>query len=691
MDAGRVHLPLLAMFAFLLAFGAVASAAQFTDISASSLNVPGCIGAAWGDYDGDGHPDLVLTGVASGHWPMLLHNDGDLAFSDVSAQMGFPATADEQDGVAWADYDNDGDPDLIIACGSGHPKLYRNDGSEFTDVSAEAGIDVAAGPGRGVAWCDYDADGWLDVFICNTMSNTSHLLHNDGNGTFTDVTTAAGMTGLAAPTAGNAAAWADFDNDAKPDLILSRMGARPLLYHNNGDGTFTEAGLAAGLAVASDTFGVAWGDYDNDGYLDCYLASATGIRDWLLHNNGDGTFTDVAATAGMAADTRVGVGVAWADFDSDGWLDLYVGNIDTGNQPFLYHNNGNGVFSEVAGSAGLGGSRPNEAAAWADLDLDGKADLFSGVGGPLSSLFHNNGPAGNWLRVRALTSGIGDATAAGLPVRDAIEARVDLNLDNDRSFPTSGHRTLTRLIDGGAGFCGQNEQIAQFGLGTATLVAVRVRFADGSVVIHSGVPANQQITIKDVPADYVEIFDDVPLDYWAYPQVKAVKDANIVAGFPDGTYRPALPVSRDQMAVYISRGLVAPSGDAAIPDPEPPPTFPDVPTDHWAYKWIEYAASQSVVQGYWDGYHPDEAVNRAQMAVFVARAMVAPSGDAAIPDPEPPPSFPDVPSDFWAYKWIEYCHGEGVVQGYWDGYHPEEVVNRAQMAVYVQRAFHLPM
>jgi hypothetical protein len=97
------------------------------------------------------------------------------------------------------------------------------------------------------------------------------------------------------------------------------------------------------------------------------------------------------------------------------------------------------------------------------------------------------------------------------------------------------------------------------------------------------------------------------------------------------------------------------------------------------------------VQGYWDGYHPSEIVTRAQMAAFVARALVAPSGDAAIPEPEPPLTFPDVPATYWAYKWIEYCHAQGVVQGYWDGYRPEETVNRAQMAVYVQRAFDLPM
>jgi Tol biopolymer transport system component len=184
-------------------------------------------------------------------------------------------------------------------------------------------------------------------------------------------------------------------------------------------------------------------------------------------------------------------------------------------------------------------------------------------------------------------------------------------------------------------------------------------------------------------------FRDVPPEFWAYAHVEACYGAGIVAGYFDETYRPAEPVDRAQMAVYIARALTG--GDEYVPTGPATATFPDVPTTHWAFNYVEYCHDQAVVQGYWDGYHPDEVVNRAQMAVFIARAMVAPTGDAAIPDPEPPATFPDVPTSYWAYKWVEYCHDQGVVQGYWDGYHPDETVNRAQMAVYVQRAFNLPL
>jgi len=683
------------------AAGGSAGAAQFWDVG-PTLNIPGSVGAAWGDYDGDGFPDLFLAGVVgpSGHGPMLLRNDQDLTFTDVSGAMGFPSDQEEQDGAAWADYDNDGDIDLIVACGSGSVKLYRNDGDTFSDIAGSAGVDVADGLGRGVAWCDYDADGWLDVFICNIMANVCHLLRNNGDGTFSDANTAAGMTGLAAPSGGNAAAWGDYDNDGRPDLMVSRvgprptmastLGCRPLLYHNDGDGTFTEVGDAANLDPMSYTSGLGWADYDNDGWLDCYLANSLGGRDYLYRNNRDGTFTYVAASAGMAGDASLGTGVAWADYDNDGWLDLYVGNLETDNQPFLYHNDGDGTFTNVTATAGVAGSRPNEAAMWADVDLDGRLDLFQAVGGPTSRLFHNVGYAGNWLRLRALTNVTGAATVSELPTRDAIGARVELSLDNDDSFPSG--RTLLREIDGGSGFCGQNEQVAHFGVGGSAVVCVRVLFPDGSVVTHRSVPVNRQITIRDVPADRTEEpFDDIPLDFWAFEQVEGCVEAGIVGGYEDGTYRPTWSVDRATMAVYIARALAG--GEDNVPDGPAEATFGDVPTSYWAYNHVECCYANNVVQGY-DAvtYAPAAEVTRAQMAVYVARAMVAPEGEAGLADyfPADPRNFPDVPDTFWSYKHIEYCVEHGVVQGYDDGYYyPGNAVTRDQMAVYVARAFGL--
>jgi hypothetical protein len=190
--------------------------------------------------------------------------------------------------------------------------------------------------------------------------------------------------------------------------------------------------------------------------------------------------------------------------------------------------------------------------------------------------------------------------------------------------------------------------------------------------------------------DYITVeFGDVYSNYWAYDAVMGCVDASIVKGYDDGKYHPEYTVTRDQMAVYISRALAG--GDSSIPNGPATPSFSDVPATHWAYKHIEYAVSQNVVKGYADGtYLPSVTVDRGTMAVYVARAMVAPGGDAAIPDPVPPATFPDVATTFWAYKQVEYCVGEGVVKGYDDGsYHPERQVTRDQMAVYIARAFGL--
>jgi len=179
--------------------------------------------------------------------------------------------------------------------------------------------------------------------------------------------------------------------------------------------------------------------------------------------------------------------------------------------------------------------------------------------------------------------------------------------------------------------------------------------------------------------------------YWALSEIEACVSSGVVGGFADGTYRPTCPVSRAQMAVYMSRALAG--GDENVPDFAGTPTFPDVDEEHWGLDYVEYAVDESVVGGYEDGsYHPEYEVTRDQMAVYVARGLVAPEGEAGLGDyvPSDPRDFPDVPTDHWACTHIEYCVENGVASGYLDGsYHPETVVTRDQMAVYVARGFEL--
>ena len=187
----------------------------------------------------------------------------------------------------------------------------------------------------------------------------------------------------------------------------------------------------------------------------------------------------------------------------------------------------------------------------------------------------------------------------------------------------------------------------------------------------------------------VTSFLDVPADHWALAHIEAARAADIVRGYGDDTYHPERPVSRDQMAVYLARAVAG--GDEAVPPAPPQPTFLDVAPDHWAYRYIEFVHSQDIARGFpEDGYCPDLILDRAQMAVFIARAIAG--GETALDSYTPPetPSFPDAPPDSWMYKHVEYIKERGVVEGYPDKlYHPEAICTRDQMAVYVSRAFNL--
>jgi hypothetical protein len=184
-------------------------------------------------------------------------------------------------------------------------------------------------------------------------------------------------------------------------------------------------------------------------------------------------------------------------------------------------------------------------------------------------------------------------------------------------------------------------------------------------------------------------FSDVACDYWAAEAIMAAKDAEIAYGYPDGTYRPNIKVDRGAMAVYVGRAMAG--GGTALPEAPAEPTFPDVPADHWAYAAIEYAASQQVVQGYPDGsYHPAWSVTRGQMAVFIARSIAEPTGEAGLDGYAAPlaPTFEDVPTSLWCFAHVEYLVDHGIVQGFPDGtYRPETSVTRDQMAVYIARAY----
>ncbi len=293
----------------------------------------------------------------------------------------------------------------------------------LVDVTGAAGIHFRHFPGErtsrlpedmgsGAAWGDYDRDGWLDLFVVNQSgpmtltpeqlaASGAHatLYHNRGDGTFEDVSQAAGVDWRGT---GMGVAWGDYDNDGWPDLLMTTYGGL-VLYHNNGDGTFTNATARAGLAGFKEYWtGVSWADYDRDGDLDVYVGGYVRFEDrpnappskqydieqptslnpsafdpepnLLLRNNGDGTFTNVAAKAGVADEKGRSLSVTWADFDEDGWPDLYVANDLSDN--VLYHNKGDGTFEETSHMAGVADYRGAMGLAVGDWNGDGDLDLF---------------------------------------------------------------------------------------------------------------------------------------------------------------------------------------------------------------------------------------------------------------------------------------------------------------------------
>lgn len=329
--------------------------------------------AAGNAANGDGRPtgDRIFT--ASFAIPGALRFLPEDVFA---APFASPITA-----LAWGDFDGDGFPDLFLI-GGGRYFLFRNEGGKLVDVSEAAGI-PRFGTGRAAAWGDYDGDGRLDLYVVN--EGQDFLLHNDvvpGAIAFHDVAVA---SGIVEDASGRAVAWGDFDGDGRPDLYVVNDG-QDALYRNRGDGTFVPLDpLSSGLGESARGRAAAWGDYDGDGRLDLYVANEG--SDFLYRNLGDGRFQNVAPSAGIRQG-GISTAVAWFDFDGDGRLDLFV--VREG-QDILYRNRGDGTFEIVdPGIAGYADEGSEGVLAIADFDGDGRRDVFVAKAGSVF-LFRHRG------------------------------------------------------------------------------------------------------------------------------------------------------------------------------------------------------------------------------------------------------------------------------------------------------------
>ena len=500
-------------------------------------------GVALLDYDNDGRLDVFFTNGARidepmpqgarpdksdrKYWNRLYRQGADGVFADVTERAGLTGMPQNQYGmgVAVADYDNDGHADIYVT-NYGRNTLYRNNGDgTFADVTDRAGVgagDWSASAG----FFDYDNDGRLDLYVTryvdwsfannrycgekkpgyraychpdNYNGVTDLLYRNNGDGTFTDVSAKAGISHPGGKGLG--VAFADYNADGFLDVYVANDSVQCFLFENNGDGTFTEVGLLAGVGFNEDgkTFagmGVDFADYDNDSHPDILVTDLSNERYRLFHHNGDGSFRDATNLSGVGGATLPfsGWSVRFFDYDNDGWKDIFVAQghvMDTIEktspnlrylQPPLLLRNESGRFVRVVAGEAFRQDWAGRGAAFGDLDDDGDIDIvLSNVGQRAVVLRNDGGNRGRWLRIR---------TVGTRSNRDGIGARVKVV----SASGATQHATITTAV----GYLSASDRSLIVGLGDdATARTVEVRWPSGAVQTFENVEAGKTLVATE--------------------------------------------------------------------------------------------------------------------------------------------------------------------------------------------------
>ena len=513
--------------------GAKATEVQFVDVAAKAgihftlasggpdkryiIEAKGGGGIAWIDYNNDGYPDLFLVnGSTFEQWKRgdsprsrLYRNNGDGTFTDVSDRSGLDHTGWGM-GACVGDYDNDGFDDLYVTYYGGNVLYHNNRDGTFTDVTRQT---ASAGPGghtwsMGCAFGDYDRDGYLDLYVADYLDvdieklgepgsapNCTYrgiatfcgprglpggrdlLFHNNRNGTFTDVTEHAGID--PERYAGLGVVWCDYDRDGRPDIYVANDSTPSSLFHNNGDGTFTDVAVQAGVAYSAEGLeeagmGTDCADYDNDGWPDLVKGNFSDDVKNLYHNNRDGTFTDVTYLAGLG---DVGwlfttFGAKFLDYDNDGWKDIFLANGQTfpqmdkypsgityAERDLLFHNRHDGQFDEVGlhSGPGLATRKVSRGLATADYDNDGNLEIAVSHMNDSPDLLRH-------LRPNAAQNGnhsILIKTIGARSNRDGIGTEVKV---------VAGKLTQYDTVRSGGSYLSSSDLRLHFGLGSATRI-----------------------------------------------------------------------------------------------------------------------------------------------------------------------------------------------------------------------------
>ena len=402
-QAGGLSCPYVAVY------HTIPKLSHLADVSAGDLTTDECrsIGCAWSDYDNAGDPDLFVAneGLQDNSNNMYINN-GNGTFTGITSGD-VVSDGSRSQGGTWGDYNNDGYPDLFVSNANGDDNiLYENTNGVLYAVGIDP-LTSEGGNSNGAAWADYDNDGYLDLFVANGGEN-NFLYHNNGNSTFTKVTTGAIVTDGGASTS---AAWCDYDLDGDVDLFVPNTGWNVnFLYTNNGDGTFTKVTTGDVVSDAGESFGGSWGDYNNDGYPDLYVPQS-GQDNLMYQNNGDGTFTKI--TDGLMVNDGIrSRSSGWGDLNLDGYLDLFVVNRNVNSH--IYINKGDGTFSSYLIDPAVDGY----GGAWSDYDLDGDLDLFVCQYDLVNHLWEYTGSGNHWLKVKCVgVASNKDAVGAKVKIR----------------------------------------------------------------------------------------------------------------------------------------------------------------------------------------------------------------------------------------------------------------------------------
>jgi enediyne biosynthesis protein E4 len=449
----------------------------FTDVT-DRAGVPGTgfgLGCVWGDYDNDSFPDLYVTQFGKN---VLYHNNGNGTFTDVTERAGVAAVESGTQfhaGATFFDYDRDGRLDLYV------------------------GGYVTFGP-NSLKYCKF-AEALTNCPPSVYHGSPDMLYHNNGDGTFTNMTSAAGIF---QPEGKNLSVGAaDYDNDGWPDLFVANDGLNAYLYHNEHNGTFNEIALLSGMALTGRgnimaAMCISLGDYDNDGWLDLYISDFQKNSDHIWHNDGKGVFEEVSDQAGITAPTHdvLSFGGGFFDYDNDGWLDLFIANghvypeveqvspeIHYKQINSLFHNQGNGKFVETTKFAGNGFQTPyaGRGVAFADFDNDGLMDLVVGNNDDPPLLLHNGGGTGNHFLNFKLVG-----TKSN---RDAMGARIRVQ---------AGGLSQIREIAGGGSYLSQSDLRANFGLAQAAVAeSVEIKWPSGQQQVFRNLEADKFYLVEE--------------------------------------------------------------------------------------------------------------------------------------------------------------------------------------------------